>query len=81
MVRGCAVFLGTVFVIESRFDIVFGNFLHFPDLLVWHFVNILLLVTFFGISKYMGVIYGKFSTFVGVSFRNFPGFIADAFAI
>ena len=35
-------------------DMVFNNFLHLPDLWVWFFVQIHLLVSFFGISEFMG---------------------------
>ena len=54
---------------------VFNNFLHFPDLWVYFSVRIHLLVSFFGISGFMGMIFRNFSGFMGILLRNFSGFI------
>ena len=52
---------GTSYMIESTFmGMDFNNFLHFPDM-VWLFVKVQLLVSYFGISGFTGMI-----------FRNFP---------
>ena len=51
--------------------IVFNNFLHFPDFWVQFFVKIHLLVSCFGISGFMGMIFRKVSGFMGMLLRNF----------
>ena len=44
----------------------FTIFLHFTDLWVQIFVKIHLLVSFFDISGFIGMIFGKFSGFMGM---------------
>ena len=44
---------------------VFNKFLHFPDLQVQIFVRIHLLVSSFGISGFMAMIFGKFLRIYG----------------
>ena len=51
----------------------FKNCLHCPVLWVSFFVKIHLLSSFFGISRFMGMIFRKFSRFKCKLFRNFFG--------
>ena len=46
----------------------FNNFLHLPDLWVQFSVRIHLLVSFFGISGFMGIHLRNFSGFMGGTF-------------
>ena len=72
MVRGCATFQGTFFMIDSGFmGMVFNNFLHFPDLCMGIVFCKNSLVSCFGISGFMGIIFRKFSRFMGILLRNF----------
>ena len=59
---------------------VFNNFFAFSRFIGKAFYNHLL-VNFFGISGFMGMIFGKFSGFMGVLLRNFAGFMGGTFTI
>ena len=60
---------------------VFNHFLYSPDLWVYFFVKIHLLVSCFGISGFTGMIFGKFSGFMGILLRVFSGFMDGTFTI
>ena len=60
---------------------VFNNFLGFPDLWVWFLVKLHLLVNFFGISGFMGMLFRNCSVFIGILFRNSSGFMGGTFTI
>ena len=65
MVRGCAI-LGCIFYDRVRiYGYRFQQLLHFPDLWVWFFVKIHLLVSYLGISGFMGMTFRIFSGFMG----------------
>ena len=69
-------------MIDSGFmGMVFNNFMHFPDLWVQFSVRIHLLVRYFGISGFMGMISRIFSGFMGILLRNFSGFMGGTFTI
>ena len=51
----------------------FNNVLQFPDLSVWFFVEINLLVSFFATSGIMGIIFRKFSGLTGRVSAVFAG--------
>ena len=95
MVRGCAIPYGTFFMIDSGFipwvpepqkntqgtGFMGMFFEHFPDLWVWFFVKIHILVNCFGISGFMGMIFSKFSRFKCTLLRNLPRFMGGTFTI
>ena len=64
MVRGCAIFYDRVQIYGYRCQ----QFI----IRLWFFVTIHLLVSLFGISGLMGMIFRKFSAFIGIIIGNFP---------
>ena len=69
-------------MVESGFmGTVFNNFLHFPYSWVKFSVKIYLLMSCFGISGFMGMIFRKFSTSIGILLRNFSELMGGTFTI
>ena len=69
---GVVPFLGYLFHDRVRgfMGMVFSNFLYFPDLWKWFSVRIHLLVSCFGNPGFMGMIFRKFSGFMGGTFTS-----------
>ena len=79
---GVVPFLGYFFHDRVRIQIYGYGFQQFFTFSV-HFlqVKVHLLVTFFCMSGFMGMISRKFSGFMGILFRNFSGFMGGTFVI
>ena len=50
------------------------NFSAFPDLWVWFFVKLHILVKFFGIFRFTGMLLRNFLGVIGINFRIFFGY-------
>ena len=69
-------------MIDSGFmGMVFNNFLHIPEVWVWFFVKIHVLVNCSGISGFMGMMFSKSPRFMRIPLRNFSGFMGGTLMI
>ena len=75
-------FLGYFFHDRIRiYKYGFQQFFAFSGCIGIIFVKIHLLVSCFGVSGFMGMIFGKFSAFMSILLRNFSGFMGGTFTI
>ena len=68
-------------IVSGFMGMVFNNLLHLPDLWVYFSLRIQLLVSFFSIPGFRGMILRNFSGFMGILLRKFSGFMGGTFTI